>query len=42
MTARWIMAAVLLVASPVVGQERVLEVGAKVRVTAPEVADEPL
>ncbi len=40
--ARWITAALLLVASSLVAQEPVLEPGAKVRVTAPEVADEPL
>jgi hypothetical protein len=44
MTARWIATALLLVASPLVGQaqEPVLEAGARVRVTAPEVAEEPL
>ena len=40
MPARWITAALLLVASPLVGQE--LEVGDRVRVTAPTVSEEPV
>jgi hypothetical protein len=44
MTARWITAALLLVASPGLAQEQepVLEVGDRVRVTAPDVSRFPL
>ncbi len=35
MRARWITAALLLLASPVVGQEPVIESGSRIRVEAP-------
>ena len=35
MTARWITAALMLVASPLVGQEPLIESGSRIRVEAP-------